>query len=79
MKIQRHEAKKYYKAQVEQLYKEGLLKTDKKWLIKYYWFEFKHSFAIHQLQIFKFAVKRGINEVIMCLWSMFDYANISYY
>lgn len=39
MKIQRHEAKKYYKGQVEQLYKEGMLKTDKKWLIKYYWFK----------------------------------------
>jgi hypothetical protein len=30
MKIQRHEAKKYYKPQVEALYKEGMLKTDKK-------------------------------------------------
>ena len=30
MKIQRHEAKKYYKKQIEDLYKEGMLKTDKK-------------------------------------------------
>lgn len=27
MKIQRHEAKKYYRAQIDQLYKEGILKA----------------------------------------------------
>jgi long-chain acyl-CoA synthetase len=27
MKIQRHEAKKYYRAQIDQLYKEGVLKA----------------------------------------------------
>lgn len=30
MKIQRHEARKYYKAQIADLYKEGMLKIDKK-------------------------------------------------
>jgi long-subunit acyl-CoA synthetase (AMP-forming) len=30
MKVQRHEAKKYYKGVIDQLYKEGMLKTDKK-------------------------------------------------
>ena len=32
MKVQRHEAKKYYKGVIDQLYKEGMLKTDKKWI-----------------------------------------------
>lgn len=35
-KIQRHEAKKHFKPQVEQLYKEGMLKTDSKWSFIYY-------------------------------------------
>ena len=30
MKIQRHEARKYYKDVVLELYKEGILKTEKK-------------------------------------------------
>lgn len=29
MKIQRHEAKKFYRPQIDQLYKEGMLKTGK--------------------------------------------------
>lgn len=30
MKVQRHEAKKYYRPVIDQLYKEGMLKIDKK-------------------------------------------------
>jgi hypothetical protein len=30
MKIQRHEAKKYYRPQIDELYKEGVLKVEKK-------------------------------------------------
>lgn len=31
MKIQRHEAKKVYRGIIDELYKEGMLKMEKKW------------------------------------------------
>ena len=33
MKVQRHEAKKYYMEEVHKMYKEGMLKIEKKWSI----------------------------------------------